>query len=367
MNTLIIIIGLAILGLLIFIAYKLLEKKPENNQYELKIFEMMDGLRKELSDSHGKSRVELQERLDKINEMMSKSQFQSSQTMQAQFKESKDIITKLTSEITQVKEGNKQVLDVSKQIKSLEDILKNPKQRGILGEYFLEQILSNVLPVGSYEFQYEIRQGFVVDAIIKVGDKVIPIDSKFSLENYNRIIAEEDMSKREEYEKAFKQDLKNRIDETAKYVQPENGTYDFAFMFIPSETIYYDLLVNSVGAVKVNTRDLIEYASKDKKVLIVSPNTFYAYLQTVLHGFKAMEFEQKSKEIFAFIETLGRHINAYNENMTKLGNHLGTTVNAYNNASKEFKKIDKDVYKITEGTVGGEIEVLEIDKPSFED
>jgi DNA recombination protein RmuC len=130
-----------------------------------------------------------------------------------------------------------------------------------------------------------------------VKDKIIPIDSKFSLENYNKILEEKDELKREIYLKDFRTDLKKRIDETSKYIRPEEGTMEFAFMFIPSEGIYYDLLVNKVGTLKANSVDLIEYAFKEKKVIIVSPTSFYAYLQTVLQGLRALQIEENALEI----------------------------------------------------------------------
>ena len=223
------------------------------------------------------------------------------------------------------------------------------------------------MPPGSYEMQYKMGKNektgkdLIVDAVVFVKDKVVPIDAKFSLENYERILNATDAESREKFEAIFKQDLKNRIDETAKYVLPERKTMDFAFMFIPSEAIYYDLLVNKVGAVKVNTRDLIEYAFRDKKVIIVSPTSFLAYLQTVLQGLKAMQIEEKAKEIRANIEKLGKHMNSYDDFMKKLGTSMSTTVNHYNNAYAEFKKIDKDVMRITDKE--STIEVLKIDKP----
>ena len=190
----------------------------------------------------------------------------------------------------------------------------------------------------------------------------IPIDSKFSLENYNRIIQEEDLAKKEELEKIFCQDLKNRIDETAKYIRPNEGALDFAFMFIPAEAIYYDLLVNKIGAMKSNTRDMIDYAVREKKVHIVSPTSFYVYLQTILQGLRSMQIEESGKEIRKRVEQLSRHLMAYDEYMKKLGGHLGTTVNAYNSASKEFNKIDKDVIKITEED-RSPAEIQQADKP----
>ena len=195
--------------------------------------------------------------------------------------------------------------------------------------------------------QYPFKDGSIVDAVVFVKDKVIPVDSKFSLENYNRIIGERDPAERERLEKAFKADLKLRIDETAKYVKPSEGTMEFAFMFIPHEAVYYDLLVAQVGAVKMNTRDLIEYAFKEKHVIIVSPTSFLAYLQTVLQGLKALQIEESAKEIRIRVEDLMKHLQSYEIYMQKLGTHLGTSVNMYSRAYKEFKKVDKDILKIT--------------------
>jgi len=273
-------------------------------------------------------------------------------------------IADVVAGLTKLEETNKQVVNFSAQLQNLQDILKNPKQRGILGEYFLEETLRNVLPPSSFQMQYGFKDGVIVDAVIFLQDKIIPIDSKFSLENYERILNSKDTEEREKLEKMFKQDLKNRIDETAKYIKPGEGTMDFAFMFIPSEAIYYDLLVNKVGTVQVNTRDLIEYAFRDKKVIIVSPTSFFAYLQTVLQGLRALQIEESAKEIRANVEKLGKHLGAFNEFMKKIHNSLGTTVNHFNAAYKEFGKIDKDVVKITEGERA--IEALALDRPKEE-
>ncbi|KKT09298.1 MAG: hypothetical protein UV88_C0012G0005 [Parcubacteria group bacterium GW2011_GWA1_43_21] len=254
------------------------------------------------------------------------------------------------------------ICKLADQLQSLQDILKNPKQRGILGEYYLETLLKNVLPPGSFQMQYPFADGTIVDAVVFVKDKIIPIDSKFSLENYNRLAEEQNPAERERLEKAFKADLKLRIDETSKYVKPAENTMDFAFMFIPHEAVYYDLLVTQVGAVKVNTRDLVEYAFKEKHVIIVSPTSFLAYLQTVLQGLKALQIEESAKEIRKRVEELGKHLGAYDQYMNKLGTALGTTVSHYNTAHKELKKIDKDVLRISGEGAG--IEPLVLEKPS---
>jgi len=283
-------------------------------------------------------------------------------SMRNQSNESNKIIRDIVQELTKVGEGQKQVMNFTEQLRSLQDILKNPKQRGVLGEYFLETLLKNVLPTGSYQMQYPFNDGTIVDAVVFVKDKVIPIDSKFSLENYNRLAEEKDPAERERLEKLFKQDLKNRIDETAKYVKPAENTMDFAFMFIPHEAIYYDLLIAQVGAVKVNTRDLVEYAFKDKHVIIVSPTSFLAYLQTVLQGLKALQIEESVKGVIKNVGELEKHLVVYEEYHSKLGGALGTVINHYNASHREFKKIDKDILKIVGESMG--VEPMVLDKPT---
>jgi len=304
----------------------------------------------------------MQEQLKEIRNTLDTKMGESTKAVQHQFSESAKIIRDVTEKLTKLDETNKQVVGFADQLQNLQDILQNPKQRGVLGEYYLETVLKNVLPPGRFQMQYKFSDGEIVDAVIFLDkDKILPIDSKFSLENYNRILETRDTAERENIEKAFKQDLKNRIDETSKYIQPKEGTMDFAFMFIPSEAIYYDLLINQVGTVKTNTRDLIEYAFQQKHVIIVSPTSFMAYLQTVLQGLRALQIEESAKEIRKRVEELGRHLINYEQFIKKLGVNLTTTVNAYNASYKELGKIDKDVLRITGEAIG--IETQTLDKP----
>ena len=309
----------------------------------------------------GESLLMLQNQIQELSRVVDQKLGESTKIMQNQFGESAKIIRNVTERLTKLDETNRQVVNFADQLQNLQDILKNPKQRGILGEYYLETVLKNVLPPGSYQMQYAFPDGLIVDAVVFVKDKIIPIDSKFSLENYNRLVEEKNPAEREKLERAFRNDLKLRIDETSKYVKPEEGTMEFAFMFIPHEAIYYDLLVAQVGAVKVNTRDLIEYAFKEKKVIIVSPTSFLAYLQTVLQGLKALQIEESAKEIRKRVEELGKHLLSYEDFMNKIGKGLSQTVGAYNSAQKEFKKIDKDVLRIAGASM--EYEPALLDKP----
>jgi DNA recombination protein RmuC len=323
---------------------------------------------------------QIQELSRTVREQMSESSKLAQQGSQMQFRESRELMQQINKDVneqmraiqesvgqklmnvqksvSEVGESSKQVFQVADQLKELQSILKNPKQRGILGEYYLETVLQNVLPPDSFKMQYAFADGEIVDAAVFVKGKVIPVDSKFSLDNYNRFAEAADGQDKVNYEKAFVNDLKLRITETAKYIRPTEGTMDFAFMFIPHEGIYYDLLSNRVGGGEEN---LIQRAAGKYKVIIVSPTSFLAYLQTVLQGLKALEIEEKAQDIIKNVEKLRGHIEKYEEYYTKLGTTLATTVNHYNAAGKEFAKVDKDILKITGEAAG--VEVLTLDKP----
>ena len=287
------------------------------------------------------------------------------ESVRDQLGKSQDMIREVTKGLTKLDETNKQVISFADQLQNLQDILKNPKQRGILGEYYLETLLKNVLPPSNYQMQYAFQNGEIVDAIVFVKDKIIPIDSKFSLENYNRLMEAKDPSEKERLEKIFINDLKIRITETSKYIRPAESTMDFAFMFIPHEAIYYDLLINKIGAVTEDTENLIQRAAGKYKVIIVSPTSFLAYLQTVLQGLKAMQIEETAKDIIKRVGELSEHLKKYEMYHSKLGNSLETVVNHFNASSKEFKKVDKDVVRITGVSQSFDVPIL--DKPDNEE
>lgn len=349
-SIILLVLLLAIFGLLIYVFFFKVEKKED-----------------------GQAMLLMQQQLQDLSRTLDQKLTEANKSMQEgsriQFRESRELIQDINREMneqlrnvvqktTEVSESSKQVFLVADQLKELQSILKNPKQRGILGEYYLETVLQNVLPPESFKMQYAFNDGEIVDAAVFVKGKVIPVDSKFSLENYNRFAEASDGQDKVNYEKAFLNDLKLRITETAKYIRPTEGTMDFAFMFIPHEGIYYDLLSNKVGSGEEN---LIQRAAGKYKVIIVSPTSFLAYLQTVLQGLKALEIEEKAEDIIKNVEKLRGHIEKYEEYYNKLGAALGTTVNHYNAGYKELGKVDKDILKIT-GDVAG-VEVMALDKP----
>lgn len=298
-----------------------------------------------------------------MGEKIDRSQTSMQQSVQTQLTQSSKLISDVTQRLAKLDETNRRVVDVADELKTLQNVLQNPKQRGGLGEYYLDTVLGNVLPPNVYELQYKFKDGEIVDAVIHLDKKrIIPIDSKFSLENYNRMIEEKNKTQREALAKIFKSDLKKRIDETAKYIRPNEDTLDYAFMFIPSEAIYYDLLTSNVGASGTNARDLIEYAFVDKKVIIVSPTTLLAYLQTVMQGLRSLQIEEQAKDIQKRVGELGKHIAAHETYMQKLGTTLGTSIGHFNKAHKSLGQMDKDVIKIA--STSPSVEPLLLDKPT---
>jgi DNA recombination protein RmuC len=340
------VLGLVGGGILAYFIFGNKKEKPNNDTGLQLILTQLNELSRTVDNKLGESHKQVRE------------------SMQFHSTESNKIIRDVTERLTRLDETNKQVISFADQLQSLENILRNPKQRGILGEYYLETVLKNVLPPGSYQMQYAFNDDTIVDAVVFVKDKIIPIDSKFSLENYNKMVEERDEVEKRRLEKVFENDLKNRIVETSKYVQPAQGTTDFAFMFIPHEAIYYDLITNKVG-VSEDNENLIQRAAGKYKVIITSPTSFLAYLQTVLQGLKALQIEESAKEIIKKVEDLGKHLKSYDEYHGKLGNALNTVVNHYNASNKELKKIDKDVLRIAGSSP--ELSLLEVEKTKIED
>ena len=336
----------------------------------------LNALSRILNDKIDKENRRTQDKIDQMNEAVNRKidynnlRVQDSITRQLtesgrQMRDSKRAIAEISARLATINETNKHVESVADELKTLQSVLQNPKQRGVFGEYYLDTVLGNVLPVGSYNLQYKFKDGEIVDAVVFLDKgKILPIDSKFSLENYNRMVAAKDKTERSSYAKKVRDDLKGRIDETAKYIRPAEKTMEFAFMFIPSESLYYDLLINKVGT-SSSERDLIEYAYRDKKVIIVSPTSFMAYLQTILQGLRSLEIEKDTAEIQARVAKLGQHIAAFDTYMGKLGSSLGTTVNHYNTAYKSLSLIDKDVVKITTGEAS--ITPAIVDRPLLEE
>ena len=342
-------------------------KRNNNNQSDLilkisnNLTNQVQDIRKEISENSEKSRVEIESKLQNINKEISEFQISSKTQMQKQFSDSNKIIKEVTVELEKIKGTNEQVLSFANQMKTLEKILGNQKQRGIFGEIQLENLLSNVLPTEILQMQYSFKDGGIVDAIVKVNDNIIPIDAKFSLDNYNKMIESSDENEINLLEKKFKEDIKSRIDETAKYIRPQEKTLDYAFMFIPADGLYQDLLNSRVGSLKIRSKELVSYAYQ-KKVMIVSPMSLFPMLQITMKALNNLKFEKSIELVIKNVQNLSDHLITYQTYHNKLGNTLNTVVNHYNKTSDEFKKIDKDIMKISEGKFNIDFQKQLIDK-----
>ena len=293
MDLVIIILLVVVFGYLLYLIYKTGSSKSSIEATDLLNFSnslniQIQDIRKEIDSNSRESRGEIEKKLNNINKQINDYHQSSSVSITQQFKESNKVIKDVTTELEKIKGTNEQVLSFANQMKTLERILGNQKQRGVLGEIQLENLLANVLPPELFQMQYSFSNKEIVDAIVRVGDFIIPVDAKFSLDNYNKMIESTNKDELVELEKKFKADIKNRIDETSKYIRPNEKTTDYAYMFIPADGLYQDLLNSRVGSLKINQRDLVNYAY-EKKVMIVSPMSLFPMLQITVKALTQYE------------------------------------------------------------------------------
>jgi DNA recombination protein RmuC len=265
-------------------------------------------------------------------------------TLDETFDRRLDSATRATSAIHErlgkVDEATTQMLERAKELGRLEQALRPPKARGGFGELLLENLLRDRLPPTAYEIQYTFSGGERVDAIVRV-DKLIPVDSKFPLDNYNRLVEAEADDERTLAERQFARDVKQHIDAiAAKYVRPDEGTYDFAFMYIPVESVYYELACGKTGA-------LLQYAN-ERRVFPVSPTTFTAYLQVIALGLRGMQIEQHAHEVMAYVAELQRDFDRFGGDFEKLGTHLGHAQSKYHEASKRLDRLETKLERAAE-------------------
>jgi len=240
-------------------------------------------------------------------------------------------------QLGKLEETNKQIIAISRDISSLQELLRAPKFRGAMGETLLENLLSQVLPVQHYQAQYRFKSADVVDAVIRLGERLVSIDAKFSLENFQKMIESTDDPGKESFRKKFIQDIKNRINEiAAKYILPAENTYDFALMYIPAENVYYEVIVKE---------DIFSY-SLSKKVIPVSPNTLYAYLQVICLGLRGLKVEENAKVILKSLGALSIDTDKFKEDFNILGSHLVNAKTKYEDAQKRFEKVSERLINI---------------------
>jgi DNA recombination protein RmuC len=243
------------------------------------------------------------------------------------------VVGEVQGSLGKLGEATQRIAEVGRDIQGLEQVLRSPKIRGGLGETLLEQVLGLMLPQAHWELQHGFRSGERVDAVVRVGERLVPVDAKFPLENFRRMLAESEEEKRKPLRRAFARDVKLRVDEIAKkYIVPDEGTFDFALMYVPAENVYYEIIIK---AAEGEEEPISSYAL-ERRVIPVSPNCFYAYLQVIVLGLRGLGIEASARDIQDNLARLGGDLTRVQEHMTKLGGHLG-------NAQKQFTDAERDL------------------------
>jgi DNA recombination protein RmuC len=256
------------------------------------------------------------------------------------------VVQEVSKGLGSLGEATKKVFDVGKDIASLQEILRAPKLRGVLGELFLGDLLAQILPPPHYTLQYRFRSGEAVDAVIRLGQNLVPVDAKFPLENFRRVIETVSDEERKTAKKKFVSDVKRHIDAIAgKYILPDEGTFDFALMYIPAENVYYELIIKDEAG--DTDKGLLNY-SFVKRVIPVSPNSFYAYLQTILLGLKGMHIEQQAQEILRDLARLSGDFKKFQDDFELVGKHLTNTKARYDEADKRLEKFGDKLHSLSE-------------------
>ena len=343
---LIVVIGIALFFLMEHRWRKVLEeaKKDQSSQSMWALIQQqMEQLRGQMSDGLNKNISVLMEQQRAINEQLRGITDQVNRQLQSSSGEigrrldnAAKVIGDVQKNIGELSTASKQIFEVGKNIATLQEILQPPKLRGGLGEQFLGELLSQILPPKFFTLQYQFSSGERVDAVIKLGEKLVPIDSKFPLDNFRRIIECRTEDERKVYQKAFYRDVKKHIDDIAsKYIVPNEGTYDFALLYIPAENIYYETITKdeSFG----EDKGILNYALS-KKVIPVSPNSFYAYLQVIVLGLKGLEIEENAREIQTRLVGLAKDLKVFQEDFQVVGRHLTNAMNKFEEARRRLDK-----------------------------
>jgi DNA recombination protein RmuC len=271
---------------------------------------------------------------DKTSENLQKSLQAGQTTLTQSLQSSQQVLSRLNTQIGELQGTNKQMLQVGTEVRRLQDILSSPKLRGQMGEWSLENLLSQILPKDSYELQYTFKDGKVVDALIKMADYSVSVDAKFPLPSFEKVIKAETDGEKTKLRKQFLKDVTAHIDKIASdYIRPAEGTLDFALMYIPAENVYYETIVKYAG----ETQDILQY-SLEKKVIPVSPNLLYVYLMTVVMGLHGLQIEKQAAEIRQNLKRLNASFADFINNWDILGKHIR---NAYSQYDEGQKKLDR--------------------------
>jgi len=342
--TILLTILILILLVIAFLLYKnttLGEKTDKDNPIHL-IQQQMEGMKSQITQFLSDNQTILQ----KVNTDLTQTLQTVDKNVNSRLDKAAQVISDLHQKIGQVHETTKQVQEIGKDIASLQEILKAPKLRGGLGELFLSDLLKQVLPAASYKEQYRFKSGEKVDAVIILKGGLVPIDSKFPLENFKRIMAAKEEAPRKTAKKQFIRDVKKHIDSIhQKYILPDEGTFDFALMYIMAENVYYEIIIKDEDS--DDEQGLLKYALENR-VIPVSPNSFYAYLQTILLGLKGLRIEAQAQEIFTYLSRLEGDFEKVMNDFDTMGKHLKDVFNKYEDTEKRLGKFGDKLTSLDE-------------------
>lgn len=328
----ILILVLIILIVAIFIALVITNKRRGLNEDLPLLFQQIEALRQEQTRALEANTRELNQRLGEMQQVL----MQSTAAVNTRLDSAAQITGELNRRLAELGVAAQNILDVGKDLASLQDILRAPKPRGMLGEFFLENILQEMIP-NHYELQYRFRSGDKVDAVVRLGGKLVPIDAKFPLEDFQRLLSAAEENERSALRRQFLQKVKRHIDSIAqKYILPDEGTFDFALMYIPAENVYYEIIVNTSD----KDDGILNYAFSSK-VIPVSPGTIYAYLQAIVLGLRGMQVERQAQEILDHLGRLQADMNRFQERFKTLGGHLTNACNRYEEAARELERLSE--------------------------
>jgi DNA recombination protein RmuC len=347
MNIAIIILLIILTGLVIYLLLRP-QKQQSSDQSLTMLQNQIEGLRNQTNDTLTKQQQLLNQQLSQINTQINQQLQNVTQQLSTQTGQIGERLDKATNVISNVSKGlgslseaSKQIIDISKDISKLQEILKAPKTRGLLGEFFLGDLLGQILPQEYYDLQYSFKAG-KVDAVVKLGPKLVPIDAKFPLENFNRISASTTDEERKRARKDFLKDVRKHIDDIAgKYILPDEGTYDFAMMYIPAENVYYEVIIKE----DPDEKSISKYAL-DEKVIPVSPNSLYAYLQAIVLGLRGLKIEQRAEQILITLQKLTNDFNSFKDEFDTLGKHISNAHTKYEDADKKLLKFDNKLSSV---------------------
>jgi DNA recombination protein RmuC len=268
-----------------------------------------------------------------------------SKTVSERIADTTRVFGDVREKLGELAKGTRQIEEVGKNISSLQEILRAPKFRGGLGELLLERLLDDILPRENYELQHRFHNGEAVDAVIKIGDNLVPIDSKFPLEDFERVLAAESETEQAALRRQFTRTVRKHIDSVREYIRPDENTFDFALMYIPAENVYYETILRGH-----EQSEIYSYSLK-KRVIPVSPNSFYAYLQVITLGLKGLHIEKTARDILGHLGRLQGDLTAFQEDYATLGTHIGHAARKYEEASRKLTLLDEKMQLTTRTSI----------------